>query len=66
MAYRNLRAEMARNDVTRQQLADVIGLKSDRSVDVKLRGKAGWNKAQIDKVCAFFGMPYEYLFKWEE
>lgn len=66
MAYRNLRAEMARRSVTMKQLADIVGLSCRESVDVKMRGKVGWNKAQIDRVCAFFGMDYEYLFKWED
>ena len=61
--YRNLAAEMARNGVTRKDLAHVLGC-TVGTVGQKLTGKTDFNFAEANKIMRYLGvdMPIDLLF----
>lgn len=59
--YRNLKAEMGRNDDTQLDLARILNC--DRStVKRKMDGKTAFTKDEIDVLLNHYGQTYEYLF----
>lgn len=61
--YNNLRAEMARRDVTISVMAQVAG-KSERSMRDKIAGRSGFTMAECFRLRdqLFPGLSMEYLF----
>lgn len=65
--YRNLLAEMARNDITKKDLADFLGLRYATIVD-KTNGKFRFYLDEAFKIKNHFfpDLPIEYLFESDE
>jgi len=63
--YRNILAEMARNDMTREKLADFLGLALP-TLRKKMNGVVDFKKSEIDKLMSEFGKSYEYLFEIQD
>ena len=66
---RNLAAEMVRHGVSRQQLAEKLGI-SKKSMDNKMRGDTKFRPTEKMVTCSVLGMDYELvkdlLFEQEE
>ena len=60
--FPNLRAEMARADLTQQDLADALGV-DRRTVNRKLCGAYPWKEQEQDRLAALFGTDREQLFR---
>ena len=60
--YKNILAEMARNDYTREKLAIEMKL-AVPTFRKKIRGDVPWKIDEIDYLLSLFGTTYEYLFK---
>ena len=60
MLYPNIKAEMARNNITIKELAKVIGL-STNSVSFKLNGKRQFTLSEIEKIALLFNCSLDYL-----
>lgn len=60
--YQNIIAEMARNNMTREKLAEhmKMGLPALRK---SIRGTRAWKIDEIDELLSLFGTTYEYLFQ---
>lgn len=65
--YRNLRAEMARNNITIGDLAELLGVRY-ATVSDKINGKSRfyYDEAYKIKRCFFPGRDLEYLFDTEK
>lgn len=65
--YRNLQAEMARNDISRRKLSELTGIKYSTISD-KLNGKTkfDFDEALKIKTVAFPNLTLEYLFHKDE
>lgn len=59
--YPNLIAEMAKNKIKQEDVANLLGVRP-ATFNLKLNGKADFWKAEIDKIMDFFNLPYEYIF----
>lgn len=57
---RNLAAEMVRHGVSRQQLAEKLGI-SKKSIDNKIRGVRKFSKAEKMAVCQILGMEFDLV-----
>lgn len=53
-----VRAEVARQNVTQYDLADVLGM-AQPSVSRRLAGKHPFDTDELDKLAAFFGVPVD-------
>ena len=60
--YPNLRAEMARNRETQQDLAELLGV-SIPTVWRKLSGIFDWTISEIEIICEHYNKDYNELFK---
>lgn len=60
--YQNIKAEMARNNLTREKLAEEMNVCLP-SLRKKIRGTIPWKSNEIDYLLSLFGVTYEYLFK---
>ena len=58
--YKNLIAEIDKQQLTYAALATIVGL-PQQSVSEKMRGKQNFTMRQIDKLVEFFGLLAEYL-----
>ncbi|KZR58334.1 hypothetical protein [Pseudobacillus badius] len=67
MVYRNLRAEMARNNITIQDIADLLNVRYATACD-KMNGKYRffYDEAKAIKEFFFKDQPLEYLFESDE
>ena len=60
--YQNIKAEMARNNLTREKLAEQMNMTLP-SLRKSIRGDRSWKIDEIDYLLSLFGTTYEYLFK---
>lgn len=60
--YQNIKAEMARNNLTREKLAEQMNM-TLTSLRKSIRGDRSWKIDEIDYLLSLFGTTYEYLFK---
>ena len=62
--FRNLNAEQARNNLTNQETADLLGISRISYESKKKSGK--FTTTEAKKLCDFFGCTFEYLFATDE
>ena len=61
--YRNLMAEMIRNDIDKDQIAKQIG-KTARTLDLKLNGTTDFTVPEAKAIIQLFdGYSFDYLFE---
>lgn len=59
--YRNLKAELARNEINQKKLAEILNL-PESGISERLNGSISWKKEEIDKVLEATKGTYEYIF----
>lgn len=61
--YKNILAEMARNGLTREEVAKKLGLALP-TFRKKMKGEVDFKQSEIDSLLSLFGekVTYEYLF----
>lgn len=62
--FRNLDAEQARNGLTNQKMADILGISRISYENKKKSGK--FTTMEIKKLCELFHCKFDYLFETEE
>lgn len=60
--YKNILAEMARKDYTREKLANDMNI-CHTTLRKKISGTKQWKTKEIDYLLSLFGTTYEYLFQ---
>ena len=60
--YPNLRAEMAKNGISQEKLAEVIGI-TQQTFSRKITGLNEWTISEIETICEYFNKDYYELFK---
>lgn len=60
MVYRNIKAEMSRNNITIKKLANMLNV-SPNSIGFKINGKREFTLSEIESIANIFGCSLDYL-----